>query len=123
MAAKPGIKKMDSGLLMETVTAGTGASPTATDTVKVNYKGALLDGTVFDSSEKHGGTADDADGPDRQVLGGRAVGNEGGWEGEALLPVRDRVRRPPDGQIPPGATLQFDVELVEIVKPEAAAKP
>ena len=55
IAAKPGIKKTGSGLLYETVAEGTGKSPTATDKVKVNYKGTLIDGKVFDTSEKHGG--------------------------------------------------------------------
>ena len=57
IAANSKIKKLDAGILLETVAEGTGASPTATDNVKVNYKGTTIDGHVFDSSAKHGGPA------------------------------------------------------------------
>ncbi|GAC1337703.1 MAG: FKBP-type peptidyl-prolyl cis-trans isomerase [Myxococcales bacterium] len=49
-AKEPGIQKLPSGLLFKTLTPGKGASPTATDKVKVNYEGKLTNGTVFDSS-------------------------------------------------------------------------
>jgi FKBP-type peptidyl-prolyl cis-trans isomerase len=125
-AAKPGIKKMDAGILMETVAAGTGASPTATDTVKVAYKGSLLDGTVFDSSEKHGGPQTMrmdqivkcwVDGLSAMKVGGKA---------KLYCPSDTAYGDRPMGVIPPGSTLQFDIELVSIEKPEApaaAAKP
>ena len=53
-AAAPGAKKTASGLVMTTLTPGTGASPTADDTVRVHYHGTLIDGTVFDSSVQRG---------------------------------------------------------------------
>jgi FKBP-type peptidyl-prolyl cis-trans isomerase len=49
-ATETGASKTASGLVIKTLTAGTGASPTATDQVKVNYEGKLVNGTVFDSS-------------------------------------------------------------------------
>jgi FKBP-type peptidyl-prolyl cis-trans isomerase FkpA len=45
-----------SGLQYEVLTEGKGISPGATDKVKVQYKGSLLDGTVFDSTDQHGGS-------------------------------------------------------------------
>ncbi|HEX9207046.1 MAG TPA: FKBP-type peptidyl-prolyl cis-trans isomerase [Steroidobacteraceae bacterium] len=53
-AKKPGWKTTASGLQYRVVTAGTGKSPTPADTVTVNYKGTLIDGTEFDSSYKRG---------------------------------------------------------------------
>src|SRR5207253_120366 len=47
-AAEPGAKKLDSGVIITTLTPGTGPSPKATDKVKVHYHGTLTDGTVFD---------------------------------------------------------------------------
>ena len=53
-ATSPGATKTESGLIMTTLTPGSGASPTAEDTVTVHYHGTLLDGTVFDSSVQKG---------------------------------------------------------------------
>jgi FKBP-type peptidyl-prolyl cis-trans isomerase FklB len=53
-AKKPGVKTTASGLQYRMVQEGTGRTPTATDTVTVNYKGKLVDGTEFDSSYKRG---------------------------------------------------------------------
>src|SRR5438309_244763 len=53
--AKPGVVALPSGLQYKIVTAGTGAKPTAEDTVLCNYRGTLIDGKEFDNSAKHGG--------------------------------------------------------------------
>jgi len=53
-AAAPRATKTDSGLIITTLTPGTGAAPTADDTVQVHYHGTLIDGTVFDSSVQRG---------------------------------------------------------------------
>ena len=101
--------------------AGTGASPNPTDTVLVNYRGSLLDGTEFDNSAKHGGPAT------FQV--GRVIP---GWT-EALQLMKPGakyrlfippqlaydLRSPPE--IPPGSLLLFDVELISIKAAQAAA--
>ena len=50
---KKGVTALPSGLLFEILTPGKGASPKPTDTVRVNYTGTLIDGTVFDATSKH----------------------------------------------------------------------
>src|SRR6201999_2467978 len=50
-------EKLPSGVVVEQIKPGTGAQPTAEDTVTVNYRGTLANGTEFDSSAKHGGAA------------------------------------------------------------------
>jgi FKBP-type peptidyl-prolyl cis-trans isomerase len=54
---KEGVVALPSGLQYKVVNEGTGAIPKATDTVTVNYRGMLIDGTEFDSSERHGQSA------------------------------------------------------------------
>jgi FKBP-type peptidyl-prolyl cis-trans isomerase len=56
-AKKTGVKSTASGLQYKVIAEGKGKSPKAEDQVSVNYKGTLLDGKVFDASEKHGGPA------------------------------------------------------------------
>jgi FKBP-type peptidyl-prolyl cis-trans isomerase FkpA len=110
---------LPSGVVMTQLKAGTGASPKATDTVKVHYEGKLLDGTVFDSSVQRG-----------QPASFPLSGVVPCWT-EALQHIKvggkSRVWCPSDvaygdsgrGPIPGGATLVFEVELLEI----AAAAP
>jgi FKBP-type peptidyl-prolyl cis-trans isomerase FkpA/FKBP-type peptidyl-prolyl cis-trans isomerase FklB len=115
-AKKPGVQSTGSGLQYQVLQAGEGPKPKATDTVRVNYTGTLLDGTEFDASAKHGGPATI---PLSQVVPG--------WqEGIALMPVGSKYRfwipsklgygetGTPGGPIPPNATLVFEVELLGI---------
>jgi FKBP-type peptidyl-prolyl cis-trans isomerase len=118
IAAKPGIKKTGSGLLMETVKEGTGKSPVPNDTVKVIYKGSLIDGKVFDSTEKHGGT------PSSFKMDPNLIKcwNEAlefmkpGGKAKLYCPAELAYNDRPNGEIPAGATLVFELELLEIVK-------
>jgi FKBP-type peptidyl-prolyl cis-trans isomerase FkpA len=114
-AAETGAVKTDSGLVYKELTAGSGASPKPTDTVKVNYRGTLTNGTEFDSSYKRNMPAEFplnavihcwTEGVQKMRVGGKsqlvcpsdiAYGDQG---------------RPP--QIPGGATLVFEVELLEV---------
>jgi len=117
VAAEQGATKTASGLVITTIKPGTGDSPKATDKVKVNYTGRLTDGTVFDSSSQHGGPAE------FQLNGVIKC-----WtEGVQLMKVGGKAKlvcpsdiaygdRGAGGTIRPGATLVFEVELVEIVK-------
>lgn len=115
-AAKPGVSKSDSGMLYSETLAGTGASPAATDKVKVHYRGTLIDGTEFDSSIARGQPAEFplngvikcwTEGLQMMKVGGKAR-----LVCPSDLAYGDRGRP----SIPPGATLVFEVELLEIVK-------
>jgi FKBP-type peptidyl-prolyl cis-trans isomerase FkpA/FKBP-type peptidyl-prolyl cis-trans isomerase FklB len=118
-AAQKGAKKTASGLVITTLTQGKGPTPKATDTVKVHYHGTLTDGKVFDSSVQRN---EPATFPLNGVIPC--------WtEGVQMIKVggKSRLVCPSDlaygargspPEIPPGATLIFDVELLGI---EAAA--
>jgi len=116
-AAKPGAKKTASGLIITQLKPGTGASPSATDTVRVQYHGTLRDGKVFDSSLERGQPVEF---PLNKVIPC--------WtEGVAMMKVGGKSRlvcpaeiaygnQSPSPLIPPGAALTFEVELIEIVE-------
>lgn len=114
---KRGVVTTASGLQYQVVTTGKGARPNAENTVKVNYTGTLLDGTKFDSSIDRGEPA--------QFPLGAVIP---GWtEGLQLMPAGSKYRfwiparlgygdqGTPGGPIPPGSTLVFDVELLEVL--------
>jgi FKBP-type peptidyl-prolyl cis-trans isomerase FkpA len=107
------------GLVYTSVKDGTGASPAATDVVRVHYRGTFPDGKEFDSSHKRGQPAEFplnrvikcwTEGVQKMKVGGKAklVCPPGLAYGE---------RGTPGGPIPPGATLHFEVELLGIVAP------
>jgi FKBP-type peptidyl-prolyl cis-trans isomerase FkpA len=116
-AAEAGAKKTASGAIVKTLKEGSGPSPTSASTVKVHYHGTLPDGTVFDSSVKRGE-------PATFPLGGVIRC----WtEGVAMMKVGEKARltcpsnvaygdRGSPPVIRPGATLVFEVDLLEIVK-------
>jgi FKBP-type peptidyl-prolyl cis-trans isomerase FkpA len=120
-ASAPGASKTASGLLYITVTPGSGATPTRTDRVKVNYEGRLIDGTVFDSSAQHGQAATLAVGSIipcwTEALQLMKVGGKSHIICPATLAYGDRGAPP---KIMPGATLAFDIELVSIEPPAPA---
>ena len=115
--SKPGVFTTGSGLQYMVLQDGSGERPKAGDTVRVHYRGTLLDGTEFDSSHARNVPAEFALG---QVILG--------WtEGVSLMPVGARYRfwipaelaygekGTPGGPIGPNATLVFDVELLDIL--------
>ncbi len=113
-AAEPGAVKTDSGLVYRLVTAGTGASPKATDTVKVHYRGTLTNGTEFDSSYKRG---EPASFPLNGVVACWTEGVQKMKVGEkAILTCPSNLAYGDQGQgpIPGGATLIFEIELLSI---------
>ncbi|MFT5098300.1 MAG: FKBP-type peptidyl-prolyl cis-trans isomerase [Lysobacterales bacterium] len=112
--SKEGVQVTASGLQYKVITAGTGAQPTASDTVEVQYRGSLLDGTEFDSSFSRNQNASFA-------LNGVIAG----WtEGLQLMNIGSKYEfyiKPElaygpagGGPIPPNSTLIFEIELVSI---------
>jgi FKBP-type peptidyl-prolyl cis-trans isomerase len=113
-----GAKKTESGLVIKHTKEGTGASPAATDQVKVHYEGRLIDGKVFDSSIQRG---EPATFPLNGVIPCWTEGVQAmKVGGKAQLVCPANLAYGPNGSpptIPPQATLVFDVELIDIVKP------
>ncbi|HET9552951.1 MAG TPA: FKBP-type peptidyl-prolyl cis-trans isomerase [Anaeromyxobacteraceae bacterium] len=118
MAAKEkGAVKTGSGLVYVPLKDGAGPSPAASDKVKVNYKGQLVDGQVFDASDRHGGPVSFpldgvipcwTEGVQKMKVGGKAR--------LVCPPAIAYGDRGAGADVPPGATLDFEVELLEIVK-------
>ena len=116
-AAESGATKTASGLVIKELKAGTGAAPQATDQVKVHYQGTLIDGKVFDSSIQRG---EPATFPLNRVipcwteaLQLMKVGGKSRVVCPSDIAYGDRGSPP---VIKPGATLVFEVELLDIVK-------
>jgi FKBP-type peptidyl-prolyl cis-trans isomerase FkpA len=113
-ATRSGAKSLGSGLIYRTLQPGDGASPGATDTVKVHYHGTLTDGTVFDSSRERG---EPIEFPLDQVIPCWTEGVQLMKVGEtAQLVCPSDIAYGDAGRpgIPPGATLIFEVELLGI---------
>jgi FKBP-type peptidyl-prolyl cis-trans isomerase FkpA len=113
-AAVQGAVKTESGLIYREERAGTGVSPKATDTVKVNYRGTLTNGTEFDSSYKRNMPAEFplngvikcwTEGVQKMRVGGKA---------ELVCPSDLAYGDQGRPSIPGGATLVFEVELLEV---------
>ena len=114
-AKKPGVVTTASGLQYQVLRQGVGPKPGRSDTVLVNYEGRLIDKTVFDSSYQRNQPAAF---PLENVIPG--------WtEGVQLMPAGSKYRfvvppslgygaRGAGGVIPPGAVLEFDIELLAI---------
>lgn len=121
---KTGVKETASGLLYKVVKEGSGVSPQESDTVVVNYTGRLIDGKQFDSSTNRG---------EPQPLTFKLSDVIPGWtEGLQLIKKGGKIELviPPNlaygdragiPGIPPGSTLVFDVELLDI-KPATGTK-
>jgi FKBP-type peptidyl-prolyl cis-trans isomerase FkpA len=115
-AAEAGAVQLPSGLVYRTLQPGSGRSPQPTDVVRVHYHGTLPDGKVFDSSVARGQPAEF---PLNQVIPCWTEGVQRMKLGEkAKLVCPSEIAYgdggTPDGTIPPGATLVFEVELLEI---------
>jgi FKBP-type peptidyl-prolyl cis-trans isomerase FkpA len=112
-----GATKTPTGMIIKTLTPGTGETPKVTDTVKVHYKGTLTDGTPFDSSIERGQPAEfpltGVISCWTEALQKMKVGEKVKLVCPSELAYGDQGRPP---RIPGGATLVFEVELLEIKK-------
>ncbi|MBO4645275.1 MAG: FKBP-type peptidyl-prolyl cis-trans isomerase [Bacteroidales bacterium] len=111
---QPGVKETPSGLQYKVVREGNGKKPNATDKVKVHYKGTLLDGTVFDSSYDRN---EPIVFPLGNVIAGWTEGLQLMSEGSKyILYIPSDLGYGDRGAqtIKPGATLIFEVELIEV---------
>ena len=112
-AAEAGAVVTASGLVIRTLKVGTGPSPAATDVVKVHYRGTFPDGREFDSSYKRGQPATF---PLNRVIKCWTEGLQRMKVGEtARLTCPAAIaygERGAGGEIPPGAVLRFEVELL-----------
>src|SRR3974390_2578954 len=119
-AAPPGAKRTASGLLYVSIKEGAGASPSPADRVKVHYTGKLIDGTVFDSSVRRGQPApfglNQIIACWQEALQLMKAGGQARIVSPSNLAYGDRGA-PPD--IPPGATLDFEIELIEVLPGKA----
>ncbi len=104
-----------SGLVYQSLKEGSGASPAATDTVKVHYRGTFADGREFDSSHKRG---EPTEFPLNRVIPcwteGVQMMKPGGKAKLTCPPAIAYGERGAGGVIPPNATLNFEVELVSV---------
>jgi FKBP-type peptidyl-prolyl cis-trans isomerase FkpA len=114
-AKEPGARVTASGLVFKSLQDGQGASPLASDKVKVHYRGTLPDGKEFDSSFKRNQPIDFplsavipcwTEGVQLMKVGGKAK--------LTCPPAIAYGSRGAGGVIPPNATLQFEVELIAI---------
>jgi len=116
-AKEKGAVVTPSGLVYRALREGSGASPSAADTVKVHYRGTLADGTEFDSSYKRNAPAQFplggvipcwTEGVQRMKVGGKA---------QLVCPAAIAYgARGAGGLIPPNATLKFEIELLAVAK-------
>ncbi len=113
-AAEPGVVKTESGLIYKEITPGTGGSPKPTDTVKVNYRGTLINGQEFDSSYSRNAPAEFAlnrvipcwtEGVQKMKVGGKA---------RLVCPAQIAYGDRGQPGIPGGAALIFEIELLDI---------
>ena len=116
-AKKEGVKTTASGLQYKVIKEGEGKSPKATDTVRVHYRGTLLNGTEFDSSIKRG---EPAEFPLNGVIKGWTEGVQLMKEGakyQFFIPANLAYgeRGTPGGPIGPNETLIFEIELLKVL--------
>ena len=118
-AKKSGVDTLANGIQYKIIKKGEGAKPAATDMVKVHYRGTLIDGTEFDSSIKRG---EPVEFPLNRVIPGWTTALQQmpvGSKWEIFIPSDQAYGPRGNGSIGPNETLIFEVELLDIVTPDA----
>lgn len=113
--ARDGVITLASGLQYEVISDGTGATPTASSTVRTHYEGTLISGEVFDSSYKRGQPAEF---PVGGVIAGWTEALQLMKEGakwRLYIPSNLAYGERAAGSIPPHSTLIFDIELIKVL--------
>jgi FKBP-type peptidyl-prolyl cis-trans isomerase FklB len=116
---KEGVKTTASGLQYKVMKEGNGATPKSSDTVTVNYRGTLIDGTEFDSSYKRGQPATF---PVAGVIKGWTEALQlmkAGSKYQLFIPASLAYGEQGRPGIPPNSTLIFEVELMDVKSPQA----
>lgn len=116
VAAEPKEEKTASGIVITKIREGTGASPKSTDTVKVHYRGTLVNGKEFDNSY---GRGQPASFPLNRVIPCWTEGMQTmktGGKSKLVCPPNLAYGSSGRPGIPPDATLIFEVELLEIAR-------
>ncbi|SDR77467.1 FKBP-type peptidyl-prolyl cis-trans isomerase FklB [Halopseudomonas xinjiangensis] len=114
-AQRDGVVTLPSGLQYEVISEGTGATPSASDTVRTHYEGTLINGEVFDSSYKRG---EPAEFPVGGVIAGWTEALQLMKEGakwRLYIPSELAYGARAAGSIPPHSTLVFDIELIKVL--------
>jgi len=120
-SSEPGAKKTESGALITAIKEGKGASPKRADTVKVHYTGTLIDGTVFESTLKKSEPTTLIVSEMSKCWTEGILQMKAGGKSRLICPsnlaYRDKGMPP---LIKPGATLVFDIDLLEVVTKQSA---
>lgn len=118
-AKKEGVVSLPSGLQYKVITEGTGASPSVTDRIKINYRGTFPDGKEFDSSIKRGKPTDLQ--VNKTIRGWQEALPlmKAGAKWELYIPAELGYGVMGRQGIPPNQMLIFEVELLEVLPPDA----
>ncbi len=116
---KQGTKNVDNQATLQSTdeVVGTGAEAKLDSTISVKYTGTLADGTVFDSTDKHGGTPATFQLSKGSLIDGWVQGIPGmkvGGKRKLVIPPSLGYKDQAVGSIPPNSTLTFEIELVDV---------
>ncbi len=114
-----GTKKVDTNAKLESIdeVVGTGAEAKVDANITVKYTGKLADGTVFDSTEKQGGTPATFQLSQGRLIDGWVQGIPGmkvGGKRKLVIPPALGYGDRPNGSIPANSTLTFEIELIDV---------
>lgn len=116
LLSNTGVALANEGVRLTTITDGDGPTPTASDTVRVHYRGTLVDGTEFDSSARRGPATFSLSGVIPCWTAGVAQMHVGEVAQLVCPPTLAYGAQGVPGVIPPNSTLVFEIQLLDIVR-------